>query len=49
MFVSRVGFFIYRSFDRSWFLIDKDFCKPGVTQDLSLNFNLIFEIFFRGE
>ena len=36
------------NFDRNWFLIDIDFCKPGVIEGLSLNFNLFLEIFFRG-
>ena len=54
LLVSYMGFlFLQGSFnlincDRNWFLIDIDFCKPGVIQALSLNFNLFLEFFFRG-
>ena len=39
------GSFNLINFDRNWFLIDKDFCKPGVIQGLPLNFNLVLEFF----
>ena len=42
------GSFNLINFDRNWFLIDIDFCKPEVIQGLSLNFNLFLEFFFRG-
>ena len=47
LFKSYVGFlfsqepFSLINFDRNLFLIDIDFCKPGVIQVLSLNFNLL--------
>ena len=42
--------FFQRSFnliniDSNWFLIDIDFCKPGVIEGLSLNFNLFLKTF----
>ena len=37
-----------KNFDIYWLLTDIDFCKPKVIQDLSLNFNLFLETFFRG-
>ena len=51
--VYKTGFFIdvknlfnapLIKFDKSWFLIDIDFHKPGVMEDLSLEFNLFLEI-----
>ena len=42
------GSFSLIYFDRNWFLINIDFCKPGVIQGLSLNFILFLEIFLRG-
>ena len=39
----RQGSFNLINFDRSWFLIDIDFCKPGVMQGLTLNFNVFLE------
>ena len=39
------GSFNLINFDMNWFLIDIDFCEPGVIQGLFLNFNLFLEIF----
>ena len=39
------GSFNLRNFDRNLFLVDIDFCKPGVVQGLSLKFNLFLEVF----
>ena len=39
------GYFNLIDFDRSWFLIDLNFYKPGIFQGLSLNFNSFLEFF----
>ena len=39
------GSFNLINFDRKWFLIDIDFCKPQVIQGLSLNFKLFLYFF----
>ena len=39
----RQGSFNLINFDRNCFLIDIDFCKPGVMQGLTLNFNVFLE------
>ena len=39
----RQGSFNLINFDRNWFLIDVDFCKAGVMQGLTLNFNAFLE------
>ena len=52
LFPSYVGFLFSQgsfnliNFERNSFLIDIDFCTPGVIQGLSLNFNLLLEMFF---
>ena len=44
-FIFLQGSFNLINFDRNWFLIDIDFCKPEVIQGLTLNFNLFLELF----